>query len=79
MYESSVMLRERRVIRRKDRSMWKVEDDISEEINEKRILQRLEEQGIFPRIILEAANLKQVQGSIFLCNLSTYANFLFFP
>lgn len=43
MYESSVMLRERRGIRRKDRSMWKVEDDISEEINEKRILQRLEE------------------------------------
>lgn len=43
MYESSVMLRERRGSRRKDRSMWKVEDDISEEINEKRILQRLEE------------------------------------
>lgn len=42
-YESSVMLRERRGSRRKDRSMWKVEDDISEEINEKRILQRLEE------------------------------------
>lgn len=48
--------------------MWNIKDDISEEINEKRILQRLEEQGIFPRIILDAANLKQVQGSIFLHN-----------
>lgn len=65
-------LREKRGRGRKDKSMQRIEDDISTEINEKRILQRLEEQGIFPSTrtepIIEATNLKQLQRSTFLCS-----------
>jgi len=57
---------------RKDKSMQRIEDDISTEINEKRILQRLEEHGIFPSTrtepIIESTNLKQLQRSTFLCS-----------
>lgn len=52
--------------------MEKIEDDISTEINKKRILRRLEDQDIFPTTgteqILEAVNLIQLQGSTFLCS-----------
>lgn len=52
--------------------MQKIEDDISTGINEKRIPWRCEDQNIFPSTrteqILEATNLKQLQGSTFKCN-----------